>query len=91
VRRMRAFNRQLPRQPIQDIRSQPTDLAPVIPTPLRKTAQQYQARNDEFRATREARYVMGAEKLLEGKRRFIDPAGERHSRAGGRDNWITGR
>lgn len=67
------ISREVACHPFQYIRPQPADLAAAKLLLLGEAAQQHQTRNDQPRSAREPGHVVGAEKLLKWRERFVDP------------------
>lgn len=80
---------EIAREPIQHIRPQPADLPATVAAFLRKSTQQHEPRDDELGPAGEASYVVGAQELLKGRKRFVDPAREGDGRA--REDCAVGK
>lgn len=78
---------QVPRQPIQYIRSQPANLPALIAALLGKAAQEHQPGDDQLGSARKSRDVVGAEEFLNGRRGLIDPGREGYFHA--RGHWLV--
>jgi len=90
---------QLPREPVDNLRTQPTDpAASELPT-LRKAAQPFEAGDHEPRAAGEPSHIVRAQEFVEGWRGLVDPArqghfptpGRRYGGIGHQDRRVHGR
>lgn len=67
------INREVARQPIENVRPQPADLASVKSPLFWEASQHHQAGKNPPGPARQPGDVVGAEEVLKRRERFIDP------------------